>query len=323
VVNVGVDSAAQILNGGVQIVHAGTSATNAVIAAGGVQLIQGSASGTVNSGGFDAVGAGARVTSEIVSAGGLEVVSNTAITTGTVVVGANAQQVIFSGGVASNTSVGSGAFLFLSQGTTSNAVVSGSGTETVFSGGIASDTTVLSGGTLEQDGGGTLAGVTTISSGGAFAVGSGFAVTSYVVSGGTILKVLSSGTLNGATISSGSIEIQVGALVGASTINISSGTLILDDSQHFSGLIAGLLTSGVQNVDLVDINFATLTLGYSGNTSSGVLSASDTAGHTALLNMIGNYTLGSFNTKAANDGHGGTLITDPPVSSSSNIVGSH
>jgi hypothetical protein len=141
-----------------------------------------------------------------------------------------------------------------------------------------------------------------------------------VVSGGTILKVLSSGTLNGATISSGSIEIQSGAVTGLNTITISSGTLVLDDSQHFSGSIAGMTTSGAQNVDLVDIAFATLTLGYTGNTASGVLSASDSAGHTALLNMIGNYTLANFNTKAADDGHGGTLITDPPVSSGAGVA---
>ena len=83
-----------------------------------------------------------------------------------------------------------------------------------------------------------------------------------------------------------------------------------------------MTTSGAQNVDLVDINFATLTLGYSGNTLSGVLSASDGA-HTALLNMIGNYTLANFNTKATDDGNGGTLITDPPVSSGAGIVPPH
>jgi hypothetical protein len=77
----------------------------------------------------------------------------------------------------------------------------------------------------------------------------------------------------------------------------------------------------MQNVDLVDINFATLTLGYSGNTASGVLSASDSAGHTALLNMIGNYTAGSF--KPTNDGTGGTLITDPPVSSGAGVATPH
>src|SRR5439155_17082628 len=116
---------------------------------------------------------------------------------------------------------------------------------------------------------------------------------------------------NGATLSGGTLEIFSGGTAGSSTITISSGTLILDNSQQFSGSIAGLATSGVQNVDLADINFATLqTLGYTGNTLSGVLSASDGV-HTALLTMIGNYSLVSF--KASNDGSGGTLLTDPPI----------
>jgi len=78
--------------------------------------------------------------------------------------------------------------------------------------------------------------------------------------------------------------------------------LILDDSQHFRGSIIGLARSGAQNVDLLDINFATLTLGYTSNTGSGVLSASDGTGHHALLNMIGTYTLANFNAKAAMTG---------------------
>jgi autotransporter passenger strand-loop-strand repeat protein len=217
--------------------------------------------------------------------------------------------------------VGSGGLIFISQGITSNAVVSGSGAEIVFSGGVASDTTVLSGGTLEQDGGGTLAGVTTISSGGAFAVGSGFAVTAYVVSGGTILKVLSSGTLNDATISSGSIEIQAGAVTGSSTITISSGTLILDQSQNFSGTVAGLATSGAQNIDLANINFAILhPLTYIDSGGSGTLFVTDSL-VTAQLNLIGAYTNLSF--KTSDDGHGGVLITDPPVSSGAGVATPH
>ena len=164
----------------------------------------------------------------------------------------------------------------ISGGTTSNAVVFASGVEIVFSGGTASNTTV---------------------------------------SGGTE-TVSSAGTLTSATIGGGGlVEIKSGGLAGSSTITIASGTLKLDDSQHFSGNISGL-TNASQVVDLVDINFATLTLGYSGNTQSGVLSASDGV-HTALLNVIGNYTLGNF--KSAGDGGTGSFITDPPISQSSPV----
>ena len=37
--------------------------------------------------------------------------------------------------------------------------------------------------------------------------------------------------------------------------------------------------------------------------------------HAAHLALIGNYVVGNFH--SASDGHGGTLITDPPVSSGS------
>jgi autotransporter passenger strand-loop-strand repeat protein len=160
---------------------------------------------------------------------------------------------------------------------------------------------------------------TTVSSGGLENVSSGGKASNTTVLGSETIS--SGGVLNGATISGGGVvDIQSGGTAGSSTITISSGTLKLEDSQHFGGSISGLATSGVQNVDLVDIQFATLTLGYSGNSLSGVLSASDSAGHAATLNLIGNYTLANFQTQATNDGHGGTLITDPPVSSGSGVV---
>ena len=51
----------------------------------------------------------------------------------------------------------------------------------------------------------------------------------------------------------------------------------------------------------------------SGNTS-GTLTVSDNAGHTANITLLGNYMASQFN--IATDGHGGTIVFDPPVSSS-------
>jgi len=42
---------------------------------------------------------------------------------------------------------------------------------------------------------------------------------------------------------------------------------------------------------------------------------------TAQLHLIGAYTVSSFKTSA--DGHGGTLITDPPVSSGAGVAPPH
>jgi autotransporter passenger strand-loop-strand repeat protein len=73
------------------------------------------------------------------------------------------------------------------------------------------------------------------------------------VNGGAEL-VVSGGTMSGATLSGGILEIQSGGTAGTSLITISSGTLVLDDSAHFSGTVAGLATSA-QQVDLKDIAF--------------------------------------------------------------------
>jgi autotransporter passenger strand-loop-strand repeat protein len=210
----------------------------------------------------------------------------------------------FVSGTADGTTAGPGSIQFVQgSGHANSTTVSGANAfQIVNSGGFASNGVVESGDQINVSAGG-VASDTLVSSGGKEAVSSG-------------------GTLSSATIAGGTIEIVSGGTAGSSTITISSGKLVLDAAETFSGSIAGLATSGVQNIDLVDINFATLTLGYSGNTLSGVLSANDGV-HTALLNMIGNYTPANFNTKAADDG---PLITDPPLDApapSANLASLH
>ena len=61
-------------------------------------------------------------------------------------------------------------------------------------------------------------------------------------------------------------------------------------------------------IDLLDIDSATA---QKTSYAAGVLTIKDTKGHTAQLHFSGAYTLGSFNLN--DDGHGGTLLTDPPV----------
>ena len=77
-----------------------------------------------------------------------------------------------------------------------------------------------------------------------------------------------------------------------------------------AGNVAGLATTA-QQIDLIDISFASASLlGYTGNVLSGVVSVGDGT-HTALLTLIGNYSIASFH--LANDGGGGTMLTDPPI----------
>lgn len=116
-----------------------------------------------------------------------------------------------------------------------------------------------------------------------------------VVSSGGFDLVLSGGLMNGGTAESSTITFASG------------GTLKLDHSAAFGGTIAGL-ASPAEVIDLADISFgSSTTLGYSGNTLSGTLTVSDGT-HTALLSQ---YVAANFN--LASDGHGGTLVTDPPV----------
>jgi len=87
--------------------------------------------------------------------------------------------------------------------------------------------------------------------------------------------------------------------------------LVLDDSVHFKGVISGFDSNKsnlTDSIDLLDIDSATAQkVSYTG----GVLTIKDGQGHTTQLHFSGSYTLANFN--IASDGHGGTLLTDPPA----------
>ena len=110
----------------------------------------------------------------------------------------------------------------------------------------------------------------------------------------------------------GSTDLQ---LLGPSNANVafdagSRGTLTFDDSQAYTGTVAGLAAGN--HIDLADISFgAHTTLGYTPNDSNsgGGLTASD-GSHVAKIALLGQYAAASF--AMASDGHGGTLITDRP-----------
>jgi hypothetical protein len=116
------------------------------------------------------------------------------------------------------------------------------------------------------------------------------------------------GSSTGNFMIGGTTELE---LFGPSSANAtfaagSTGTLKLDSAQSVTGVIAGLASGNY--IDLANIAFGTnTTLGYTpnANNTGGTLSVAN--GSTPLL---GNYLASSF--VAASDGHGGTLITDPP-----------
>ncbi len=86
----------------------------------------------------------------------------------------------------------------------------------------------------------------------------------------------------------------------------SGGELVLADGPQFAAAIHGF--GGTDTIDLRDVNFATVRLGYSGNATEGVLTVTNGT-NKAELTMFGNYKLADFH--ASNDGFNGTLITDP------------
>jgi hypothetical protein len=89
-----------------------------------------------------------------------------------------------------------------------------------------------------------------------------------------------------------------------------TGTLKLDDSQHYTGTVAGLV--GQDALDLADINYATVqTPTYLNQTSSGETVRVTDGTHTANIALLGNYMASVFTTSP--DGNGGTNIVDPPI----------
>jgi hypothetical protein len=110
-------------------------------------------------------------------------------------------------------------------------------------------------------------------------------------------------------------------LLGSATIGFASdggGVLRLDASQSFNATISGFGILG--GIDLADVayNSATTTLGFSN--LSGTLTVNDGT-HVATLSLLGQYVTGQFH--MANDGTGGTLVTDPPVDSAGHLASPH
>jgi hypothetical protein len=129
----------------------------------------------------------------------------------------------------------------------------------------------------------------------------------YLVSGGTTV---------GTTISGGTLEVTSGATGGNVTF-ASGGILQLDSLIAFGGTISDF-TLG-DPIDLRGLAYTSGTTNLSwtqlttGANASGTLTVSSGA-TVETLTLLGQYTAANFS--ATSDGVGGTLITDPPASSS-------
>jgi autotransporter passenger strand-loop-strand repeat protein len=149
-------------------------------------------------------------------------------------------------------------------------------------------------------GGGRASG-TVISSGGYELVSSGGSAIATVISGGT-LEVASGGSASGVVFSSG-------------------GMLQVDSGGHVSGTISGFHLG--DEIDLRGLAYnsgsstASWTQKTSGANASGTLTIKEGT-QTQSFTLIGTYTTSNFS--ATSDGHGGTLITDPPVVSGGSVA---
>ncbi|MGO9685144.1 MAG: hypothetical protein ACLPTZ_21650, partial [Beijerinckiaceae bacterium] len=98
---------------------------------------------------------------------------------------------------------------------------------------------------------------------------------------------------------------------GPVTFAGSTGTLQFENPSSFTGTVAGL--TGQDTLDLLHIVPATVRIPtYTGNSSGGTLTVTDGT-RTANIALLGNYLASTF--VASSDGHGGTAIIDPALTS--------
>jgi hypothetical protein len=106
----------------------------------------------------------------------------------------------------------------------------------------------------------------------------------------------------------------------SSTIHFVDGGQLILGSTRFRGKIEGFTEPDTIDLLAIEFHSGTTTLGYQDNGLSGTLTVTDGV-HTQKLAMIGSYMAANFTLMS--DGHGGTLVSDPPVQSAVNIVSQH
>jgi hypothetical protein len=159
---------------------------------------------------------------------------------------------------------------------------------------------VTNSGTLEATNNATLFIASNVTNTGHLIANNGTEIFAGAVSGNGTATVQGAGSIEFGSTTTANITFAAGA----------DGTVTFDDASSLTGKLSITGFTLGDTIDLADINY-----GSSGPTltfTKGVLTVSDGT-DVAKLNMVGNFTLASF--KAAPDGSGGTLITDPPSTS--------
>ena len=100
------------------------------------------------------------------------------------------------------------------------------------------------------------------------------------------------------------------------TFTGTTGTLKLDDALAFTGKISGL--TGADALDLVDVSYGVNTTAtFSGSVNGGTLTIADGT-HAANIALLGDYLKSGWT--LSSDGHGGTVVVDPPLEISPNSM---
>jgi autotransporter passenger strand-loop-strand repeat protein len=252
----------------------------------------GAISATTVNGGYEAVLFSATATGTLVEASGNEIVSGGGTAIGTTLSGGS--QYVY--GSASGTQVDSGGFQSVQAGGSAVDTTIGAGGFAAAAGGVMASATVLSGGQLYDEAGGT--------------------ISSTAVSGGFV-AVLSGGVASATTLSGGVLEIASGGSAGLVTFS-GGGELLLEASASFGGMVSGF-TLG-DSLDFAGIAFnSNTTLAFSENSAGtgGTLTVSNGTQAASIL-LLGQYIAGNFS--MANDGQGGTIVTDPPAMSAGDMA---
>ncbi|MDQ2801132.1 MAG: hypothetical protein M3Y41_00010 [Pseudomonadota bacterium] len=131
--------------------------------------------------------------------------------------------------------------------------------------------------------------------------------------GGTLVVWGSVSGAGAATIAGGAaLQLESSDNTGVAFADVTGGPLALAAPGGFAGTIAGF--GGADTIDLINIGATGLSYSPS-DSNGGVLTVLRNAGTLATLHFQGSYAASSF--KLASDGHGGTLIEDPPLSRAS------
>jgi autotransporter passenger strand-loop-strand repeat protein len=155
---------------------------------------------------------------------------------------------------------------------------------------------------------------TTVSNGATEIVSKGGTTSNTVLNDG-YETVMRGGTANATKINGGRLEVEAGGTVNGVTFS-GDGTLQLDSGSRLTGTISGFHLGDEIDAQGLAFDASSSTLSWTQKTTgakaSGTLTVKE-GKQTQSFTLAGSYTSGNFS--ATSDGHGGTLITDPPIGS--------